>query len=77
MHFWQEIGANENVLDVIENRYKISFTGTPKPAEFRNNKSALLNGSFVSDSIQEQEPLKTRLSVQREELLTNKLALRI
>ena len=77
LHFWQEIGANENVLDVLENGYKIPFTDTPKPAEFKNNKSALLNGSFVSDSIQEQEPLKTRLSFQREELLTNKLSLTI
>ena len=53
LHFWQEIGANENVLDVIENGYKIPFISTPKPAEFKNNKSALLNHSFVSDSVQE------------------------
>ena len=45
LHFWQEIGANENVLDVIENGYKIPFISTPKPAEFKN-KSALLNHSF-------------------------------
>ena len=53
LHFWQKIGADENVLDVIENGYKIPFISTPKPAEFKNNKSALLNHSFVSDSIQE------------------------
>ena len=29
LHFWQEIGANENVLDVIENGYKIPFISTP------------------------------------------------
>ena len=53
MHFYKEIGANKNVLDVKENGYKIPFISTPKPAEFKNNKSALLNDSFVSDSIQE------------------------
>ena len=53
LHFWQEIGVDENVLDIIENGYKIPFISTPKPAEFKNNKPALLNHSFVSDSIQE------------------------
>ena len=45
--------SKENVLDVFENGYKIPFKSTPKLAEFKNNKSALLNDSFVSDSIQE------------------------
>ena len=63
LHFWQKIGANENVLDVIENGYKIPFISTPKPAEFKNNKSALLNHSFVSDSIQELLRMKRVVEV--------------
>ena len=55
LHFWEEIGANENVLDVKENGYKIPFISTPKPVEFKSNNSALLNDSFVYSEITQND----------------------
>ncbi|XP_014680270.1 PREDICTED: uncharacterized protein LOC106820250, partial [Priapulus caudatus] len=49
--FWQDIGANSFVLDIIMNGYKIPFYSDP-PAQFiKNNKSALKEHEFVSGAI--------------------------
>ena len=45
------IGANADVTSVIKEGYKIPFTYTPQKAYFKNNKSALRNSDFVTESI--------------------------
>ena len=47
------IGANADVTSVIKEGYKIPFTYTPQKAHFKNNKSALGNIDFVTDSIKD------------------------
>lgn len=39
------------ILDVIKHGYKLQFLTTLSPAVFRNNRSALENYHFVSDTI--------------------------
>ena len=52
--YWLNIlMANESVLQVIENEYKIPFCETPEKAHLPNNKSSLKNGKFALDSISE------------------------
>ena len=53
MNFWKDIGANDFILDTIENGYKLPLIQTPEPAVFKNNKSALANPEFVTEAIQE------------------------
>ena len=47
------IGANTVVTSVIKEGYKIPFTYTLQKAYFKNNKSALRNSDFVTDSIKD------------------------
>ena len=49
--FWCEIGAPLEILNIIQEGYKIPFMGTPKQARFKNNKSAINNSQFVSQAI--------------------------
>ena len=50
--YWENvIGANAVVTSVIKEDYKIPFTYTPQKAYFKNNKPALRNSDFVTDSI--------------------------
>ena len=50
--FWQNtLMANESVLHIIENGYKIPFFETPEKAQLPNNKFSLKNKKFVLDSI--------------------------
>ena len=52
--YWQNtLMANESVLHIIENGYKISFFETPEKAHLPNNKSSLKNVKFVLGSISE------------------------
>ena len=52
--YWLNIlMANEFVLQVIENEYKIPFCKTPEKAHLPNNKSSLKNEKFALDSISE------------------------
>ena len=53
LNFWKDIGANDFILDIIENGYKLPLIQTPEPAVFKNNKSALANPDFVTEAIQE------------------------
>ncbi len=48
---WVEFGANEFILDIIKNGYKIPFIQTPDPACFKNNRSALKERDFVEKAI--------------------------
>ena len=49
--YWQNtLMANESVLHIIENGYKIPFFDTPEKAHFPNNKSSHKNEKFVLDS---------------------------
>ena len=50
---WAEMGANENILDVVRNGYKLPFIETPEPACFKNNRSALNEKEFVEGAIRE------------------------
>ena len=47
------IGANTVVTSMIKESYKTYFTYTPQKAYFKNNKSALQNSDFVTDSIKD------------------------
>ena len=49
--YWIEIGANSKIVDVVKNGYKLPLIDTPLSANFSNNKSALQNQNFVSESI--------------------------
>ena len=52
--YWQNtLMADESVLCIIENGYKIPFFETPEKAHLPNNKSSLKNEKFVLDSISE------------------------
>ena len=54
LDYWENvIGANGVVTSVIKEVYKIPFTYTPQKAYFKNNKSALRNSDFVTDSIKD------------------------
>ena len=51
--FWRSINANDYVMDVIENGYKLPLITNPQPCHLKNNKSALDNEEFVQTAIQE------------------------
>ena len=51
IEFWRNIGANNFVLDVMENGYKIPFYSCPPKMMLKNNKSALSNAEFVVKAI--------------------------
>ena len=51
LNYWKSVGASQKVLDVIEEGYKIPFVETPETAEFKNNKSSLLEKEFVTESV--------------------------
>ena len=51
VEFWKAIGANEYVLDVIENGFTIPFYTLPPNMVLKNNRSALSNVEFVEEAI--------------------------
>ena len=50
---WEQMGANKFVMDTIRHSYKIPFLRMPDKARFTNNRSALCNTAFVTNSILE------------------------
>ena len=52
-NFWHSINANQYVLDVIENGYRLPFLTTPEGCFLKNNKSSLDNPEFVQEAIQD------------------------
>ena len=51
VQFWRDIGSPDMILSIIEQGYVIPFEEEPPPMFFRNNKSALREAKFVTDSI--------------------------
>ena len=49
--FWKSLGANQFIIDTIENGYVVPFTEIPPPMNIKNNKSAIKNEHFVDQSI--------------------------
>lgn len=48
---WENIDANEFVLQAIKNGYVIPFLNNPPLMFFRNNNSALVHSDFVNEAI--------------------------
>ena len=51
--FWFHIGASSMVLSVINEGYRIPFITSPPSMFFKNNKSAIKEDSFVTETISE------------------------
>ena len=51
--FWQRIGANNFVLDIIEQGYKIPFYSIPERSCLENNVSAINESAFVTEVIED------------------------
>ena len=51
IQFWIDIGAPEEIVNVIRHGYKIPMFATPTPRHFNNNKSAVNHSEFVSEAI--------------------------
>ena len=51
--FWEEIGASDFILKVIQEGYALPFVEVLEPAEFSNNASARRNSDFVTSEISE------------------------
>ena len=51
VRYWEDIGANKTILNVIRDGYMIPLVTTPERASFKNNKSALRNKNFVDEAI--------------------------
>ena len=51
--FWSDIGANQYILDVISNGYKLPFKQIPEAIHIKNNRSSLENDEFVKEAIGE------------------------
>ncbi len=49
---WTEIGANTEILSIIENGYKLPLHTMPEEVELRNNRSALEHSKFVEVEIE-------------------------
>ena len=49
---WAEIGANAEILGIIENGYKLPLHTIPEEVELRNNRSALEHSEFVKGEIE-------------------------
>ena len=49
--FWKSLGANQFIIDTIENGYVVPFTEIPPPMNIKNNTSAIKNEHFVDQSI--------------------------
>lgn len=54
VNFWEHtIQANEFILNVIKEGYKIPFLSPPEPVKLKNNASALQHVKFVKSAISE------------------------
>ena len=53
IQFWQQIGANPEIIDVLKHGYKLPLIDTPERSFSNNNKSAIDNLEFVENSIAE------------------------
>ena len=53
LNFWKKIEANDYILDVVNNGYKLPFKCWPESVHLKNNRSSLNNDEFVRQSINE------------------------
>ncbi|XP_057296266.1 uncharacterized protein LOC130625224 [Hydractinia symbiolongicarpus] len=51
--YWENIGTNKTILELIKYGYKIPFFTTPKKASFKNNCSAFDNEDLVNKELHE------------------------
>ena len=49
--FWESIGTDKFILDVIKFGYKLPFSDLPVPVALKNNKSALSHAPFVDEAL--------------------------
>ncbi|XP_041483129.1 uncharacterized protein LOC121429934 [Lytechinus variegatus] len=49
--YWKEIGANSEILSILDKGYVLPFMTLPDDADIRNNRSAIENSSFVEEEI--------------------------
>ena len=54
---YKEIGADDYIVELIENGYKLVFDEVPPKSYTRNNKSALMKNTFVYDESMRLEKL--------------------
>ena len=54
---YKEIGADDYIVELIENGYKLVFDEVPAKSYTRNNKSALMKNTFVYDELMRLEKL--------------------
>ena len=68
---YKEIGADDYIVELIENGYKLVFDEVPPKSYTRNNKSALMKNTFVYDELMRLEKLGCikRVSSQPHEVL--------
>ena len=50
---WVTIGANETVLPIVRQGYRIPFLSNPLRAVFNNNRSAIEHEEYVGTAIRE------------------------
>ena len=73
--YWQNtLMANESVLHIIENGYKIPFFEKPEKAHLSNNKSSLKNEKFVLDSVSEMIKISSIKEVEAPPKVINPLS---
>ena len=51
--FWEQLGANKFIVNVIREGYKLNFESIPSEKYFKNNQSALNNVEFVNETLRE------------------------
>ena len=77
VEFWEKIGANDYVLSVIKNGYRIPFVTVPKPSCIKNNKSAIEHSDFVSEAIKELLASKSIIAVKEQPTVVNPLTVSV
>ena len=53
LEYWEDVGASDFIISTINEGYKMLFIDSLEPAEFKNNRSAIHNSEFVSNSLRE------------------------
>ena len=74
LKYWEDIGASDFIISTISEGYKIPFIDSPEPAEFKNNRSAIHNSEFVSDSLRELIASKLAVEVPFKPTVVNPLS---
>jgi hypothetical protein len=75
--FWEQIGTNEYILQVIKYGYVLPFVSRPNKVNSNNNKSARDNSTFVAEAIAELIVSKAVSMVDYEPEVVNPLTVAI